>query len=109
MDLKPIDYYVLDALADDYESIDLILADLNSEPPVGWQHLHGKPFTRNEVVAAVFRGIENNCIEACVISSAAGEFIVEQDIRAKRDLAGVWFRLTATGRSTHAEWDPKDR
>ncbi len=109
MDLEPIDYYVLDALADDYESIDLILADLNHDPPVGWQHLHGKPFTRNEVVAAILRGIDNNYIEACVISPTAGEYIVEQNIRAKRDLAGVWFRLTAKGRSTHAEWEPKNR
>lgn len=63
-----LDYFVLDSLANDLEAIENILAILNSDSEFGWRDQHPSPFTREEIVPALLRGIQRGDIEACVWS-----------------------------------------
>jgi hypothetical protein len=60
-----IDYFVLDSLANDLESLEDMLRILNSEG-LGWRSHHMVPFERDEILPALFRGIRDGLIRAAV-------------------------------------------
>ena len=101
-----IDYFVLDALADDLEALEDVLRLLNSAH-LGWRSHHAKPFTSDEVIPALFRGIRDGLIRAAVLA-ADGKRLepMEDHALPARPLDEVWFELTPQGRVVHSTWDP---
>lgn len=104
---EPIDLFVLDALANDLEDLESVLRILNSPSELGWRDQHPAVFTREEVIPAVFRGIGEGNIEACV-TAAAEPVLIGLGERKLPDgpLDEVWFRLTKRGRTVLNSWDP---
>ena len=101
-----IDYFVLDTLANDLESLEDILRMLNSFTEVGWRDLHPEPFTREEVVPAILRGIREGNIMACVFSEEERALVDLGEGVIPEQLDDVWFRLTPRGRMIHNAWEP---
>jgi len=101
-----IDYFVLDSLANDLESLEDILRLLNSDG-LGWRLHHAGPFERVEVVPALIRAIRDGLIRAAV-PTADGKALEPLEHRAlpTASLDDVWFELTARGRVVHASWEP---
>jgi hypothetical protein len=101
-----IDYFVLDSLANDLESLEDILRLLNGEG-LGWRVHHVEPFERAEVVPALLRGIRDGLIRAAV-PAADGKALEPLEDRAlpAGSLDDVWFELTAQGRVVHTTWEP---
>ena len=102
-----MDYFVLDSLANDLEDIEHILNILNSPTEYGWRDQHPEPFTRDEIIPSLLRGIMEENIEATVYSEQeralvdAGKGVVP-DI----PIDEVWFRLTKRGRRVLNDWEP---
>lgn len=107
MSRAPIEYFVLDALANDLEDVDHIVQILNSPTEFGWRDQHPEPFTPQEVIPPVLKGIREGNIEACIFSEeeralvGAGEGVIPSS-----PLSEVWFRLTPRGRLVLNNWDP---
>jgi hypothetical protein len=101
-----IDYFVLDSLANDLESLEDILRLLNNEA-LGWRLHHSTPFDRLAVVPALFRGIREGLIRAAVLTPD-GKALEPLEDRAlpAGSLDHVWFELTAQGRVVHTSWEP---
>jgi hypothetical protein len=101
-----IDYFVLDALANDLESLDDIVRLLNSDR-LGWRSYHAAPFERIEVVPALFRGITNGLIRVAVLTPD-GRWLtpLEDRVLPSGDLDEAWFSLTPHGQMVHLTWEP---
>jgi hypothetical protein len=101
-----IDYFVLDSLADDLESLEDILRILNSDG-IGWRSHHPTAFERAEVMPVLFRAISDGLVRAAVLTAdgKALEPLAERTLPAG-DLDGVWFELLAPGRMVHTSWEP---
>jgi hypothetical protein len=103
---EPLDYFVLDTLANDLESLEDVLRLLNS-PEMGWRHAHPEPFTREEVIPALIRRILAGDVEACPLSEfepvleTLGPGVLPPDARWGQ----TWFKLTGQGRIAHMNWD----
>jgi hypothetical protein len=102
----PIDLFLLDALANDLENLDDIVRLLNSEA-VGWRDRHPAPFTREDIVPALARVIQEDLVEACILD-ASGKFLTDAGSRVLPDgrWDDLWFRLTSRGRIVHSNWEP---
>ena len=103
---EPLDYFVLDTLANDLESLEDVLRLLNS-PEMGWRHAHPAPFTRDEVIPALIRRILDGDVEACPLGDSEpaleslGPGVLPLDTRWDE----TWFKLTGQGRLAHGNWD----
>ncbi len=107
MNEPQIDYFVLDALANDLEDIEHVLNLLNSPTEFGWRDQHSEPFSREEVIPALLRGIRKGNIEACVYSEEKRALIgAGEGVIPTVPLDDVWFRLSARGRVVLNSWDP---
>jgi len=104
---ETIDYVVLDALADDLESVETILRRTNHEE-FGWRRLQdGRSFTRDEVVAALLRLIRDDLVEACAHSEADSALVgIGSRALPSGNLDEFWFVITPHGRMTHSSWEP---
>ena len=102
-----IEFLVLDALANDIETLDAILALLNHDT-VGWRADNGgRPFGRDDVVAPLLKNVREGLVEAFELAPS------DQSLRAlgRRVLPGSsldddWFALTPAGRVVHTNWEP---
>jgi hypothetical protein len=103
-----LDYFVLDAVADDLESLEDVLRILNSEG-LGWRAHHPSPFEREEVVPSLLRCIRDGLVRAAVLS-ANGKWLepLEDGALPTAPLDEVWFELSAPGRLVHANWEPPE-
>jgi len=103
-----VDYFILDSLANDLEALEDVLRILNGDG-MGWRSHHPEPFTRDEVVAALFRCIRDGLVRAAVLT-ADGKSLVSLEDRALPGCSvdDVWFELTARGRVVHASWEPPE-
>jgi hypothetical protein len=101
-----IDYFVLDALANDLESLEDVLRILNSDG-LGWRSHHADPFTKDEVVPSLYRCLQEGLVHAAQIDSTglALKPLPERALPAA-PLDDLWFALTAHGRLVHGNWDP---
>ena len=100
------DMFVLDALADDVEDLENILANLNRSPS-GWRDSWGREFSRDEVVAALSRLVTDDRVRVYVLEDA-GTALVELPARTlpPATFDDAWFGLTPAGRLLHTNWDP---
>jgi uncharacterized protein YecE (DUF72 family) len=103
-----IDYFVLDALADDLESLEDVLRMLNGDG-LGWRVHHRAPFAQEEVVPSLFRCIQAGLVRAAVLSAdGKGLEPVEERAIPATPLDEIWFELTAHGRLVHENWEPPE-
>lgn len=104
---NPLDYFVLDSLANDIEAIENILKILNSDTEFGWRDQHPQPFERGEIIPSLLGGVQRGDIEACVWSEEDRALVVAgPGVVPGGYLDDVWFRLTDRGRTVLESWDP---
>ena len=101
------DYVVLDSIADDLESLEIILNRVN-DPQSGWRELHGNTeFTRDEILAALFRLVRDGLAEACSYSERDRALVsLGPRVLPSGELDEHWFVITPHGRMAHAAWEP---
>ena len=101
------DYVVLDAIADDLESIEIILNRVNNAE-FGWRELHrNAEFTRDEIVSSLFRLIRDGLAEACSYSEPDRALVsLGPRVLPSNELDEHWFVITPHGRMAHASWEP---
>jgi hypothetical protein len=106
MGRDPLDYFVLDSLANDLEALEDVLRILNSDA-IGWRTHHPEPFTKDEVVPTLCRCIRDGLVRAAVLG-ADGKYLEPLEDRALPTCSvdDVWFELTARGRIVHSTWEP---
>ena len=102
-----IDYLVLDALADDFESMEQIEPAIEralefwciNEPP--------DRFSRAEIVLAITRLIRDRLIEAVALNSDGKSMSnLGEGIHPKGNLDDYWFGMTPRGKIVHTGWIP---
>jgi hypothetical protein len=93
---------VLDAVADDYENLDMILKTINglyrSEPHLrGWKALDAVPVSRPEVIKALRELTQEGFAQACEYDAETKQF---RPASFRQDNAGVlWYYVTDKGMS----------
>ena len=101
-----IDLFVLDAVADDLESLEDIVRMTNS-PVRGWQHLFGGPIPRSDLELAVLRVVREDLVEAYALHASGKELVgIGRGVLPTGDLDDYWFRLTERGKMVHSAWEP---
>jgi hypothetical protein len=101
-----LDYWVLDTLANDIESLPHIHELLN-HPDIGWTDLHGGPIPRDAVEPTLRELIRERLIRAYVCPP--GDVHMEEadeGVFPEGDADEVYFGLTPQGRAIHAAWEP---
>lgn len=94
---------VLNAIADDYEDIEIILKTINqwyrSEPPFkGWKALETVPVSRLEVINALRELTQDGFAQACCYNAETKRF---RPVTFRQDRAGVlWYYVTEKGMDT---------
>lgn len=101
-----LDFFVLDALANDIESLEDTLRILNSPTELGWRDQHPGEFRSDDVVPALIRGIEAGHIEVCLPGSDGQLRDVGSGIVPAGMIETFWFRLTSSGRAALNAWTP---
>ena len=106
MTRPPLEYWVLDTLANDVESLTHIHELLN-HPEVGWTDHHGGPIPSDTIVPVGRKLVGERLIQAYV--SPPGEIHLEEaaeGVFPDGDADAVYFGLTPQGRAIHAAWEP---
>jgi hypothetical protein len=102
---------VLDAIADDYENLEIILKTINrcypDDPNLkGWSALEAVPVSRSEVVKALRELTEEGFALACVYDAGTKQY---QPVSFRRNEAGVlWFYVTEKGLRTASRLHKND-
>jgi hypothetical protein len=102
-----IDYFVLDSLADDIESLEQILPSVAHSAEF-WD-ISQKPeeFGRDEVIASMLRLIRERDIAALVYDVQRRELVdLGEGVIPDGSLDDYWFRMTTRGRMRHSAWEP---
>ncbi len=102
-----IDYFVLDAVANDLEELDNILRLMNDEV-YGWRSYHPALFTTADVIPALRRTVRDGLVRVAVVS--ATEPVLEElpeRTWPSGSLEDAWFGLTPHGKIVHASWEPE--
>ena len=104
-----IDYFVLDALANDVESLDGVLALLN-HADVGWAAEYGRHFTPQDVVPVLLREVRQDLLRVCLWSDFEGALVpAAEGVIPEEPVDRCWFMLTPRGRLLLESWSPEDR
>ncbi len=99
---------ILDSLANDLEALEDVLRILNGDA-IGWRTHHPEPFTRNEVVPALYRCIRDRLVRAAVLTRDGKSLeSLDDHVLPTGSVDDVWFELTARGRSVHSTWEPPE-
>lgn len=102
------DNFVLDAMANDIESVDDLVRILNSDSELGWSDVWGRPFARNEVVAAVRRLVLVGLARTYTFAERGIEVTPLADGVLPSNMSDAYFGMTDRGRAAHAAWDAPD-
>jgi hypothetical protein len=102
-----IDYLVLDALADDFESMEQIEPDIKRALSFWCINEPASRFSRAEIVLAITRLIRDRLIEAVSLDGDGKSMSnIGEGIHPKGNLDDHWFGLTPRGKIVHAGWIP---
>jgi hypothetical protein len=100
-------FFILDALANDIESLADIVRLVN-HPEMGWAELAGGPISPGAVAAALPVLVEDDLIEAFAYAELTPEL---QALPRRRmpvePLEQCYFGLTGHGREMHTRWQPR--
>ena len=102
-----IEFLVLDALANDIETIEQIL-DLLNHDAVGWRGANGgRLFGRSDVVAPLLKIVREGLVEAFELAPSGSSLTtLGVGVLPPSSLEAYWFGLTPAGRLVHTNWDP---
>ena len=102
-----IDFFVLDALANDLESLEDILRLINRDD-IGWRQFNrGRPYERSEVLAPLLRCIREGLIDVFSLESSGKSLSrLPSGALPPSSLDLYWFGLTPAGRLVHTNWNP---
>lgn len=102
------DLYVLDALVNDFEDLESILRMLNSGTSLGWAIEWGRPFQREELIAALSRLVTKDYVQVLLLAPD-GKSLESFSSTAlpPGSYQDVYFALTDRGRLVHRNWDPE--
>ncbi|GLC24610.1 hypothetical protein [Roseisolibacter agri] len=101
-----IDYIVLDALANDLESVEDILR-LANHPEIGWADLAGGAVAEFSVLLALPHLMEDGLVQAYVLDADEGHLEeLPVGTQPSVSLDECYFGLTPQGRLVHASWEP---
>ncbi len=103
---EPIDFVVLDALANDLEDIEQIL-HLANHDSVGWRQLNGgRSYTRDQIIPSLLRLVRDDLVEACSYSESERSLVgIGRGVLPTGALDDVWFVMTPRGRVVHSSWE----
>jgi len=102
---------VLDAIADDYECLEMILKTINKKYPAEpdlkeWKALEAAPVSRPEAIMALKELTQEGFAQACLYDAEAKQF---RPVSFRPDQAGVlWFYVTDKGLRTIKRLHPGD-
>ena len=104
-----IDYFVLDTLANDLESLSDVVRLINHET-IGWRtHNANAAFDQNEVLLALHRCIRDGLVDVFSVDEGGKELVKLPTVTVPAlGVEGYWFGLTGAGRLVHANWEPGD-
>lgn len=99
-----LDYFILDALANDIEGFDDILR-LTNHLDIGWAAEHGGAITRAQVLEALPRLIRDHLVQVFVFSDSGKELRdLPMGSAPAEPLEFCYFALTDRGRLVHSNW-----
>jgi len=105
---QPIDYFVLDAIADDIESLDDVLRAVN-HPTMGWQASFGSAIRREDAVPALMRLIRDELAELYEYSDRDKSLVkLALKVQPSRQFEEYWFGITKRGKMIHDAWTPQE-
>lgn len=92
-------------LVDDVEDLDSVIQRVNHHS-YGWVEHWGRPFAREDVVAALSRLIRSECVRVAVLASTDSLTDLPMGQLPPSSYADAWFVITPRGRLMHANWNP---
>ena len=101
------EYFILDALADDVESLEQILPAVRRA--VEYWDVSEAPsaFGRDRIVGSLIRLIREESVAALVYTATDKALVdVGNGVVPSGSLDDYWFRLTGRGRVLHQSWEP---
>lgn len=102
------DSFVMDAMANDIESVDDVLRTLNSKSDLGWTDVWGRQFTEDEVIGALIRLVRTGLVLAYAPIEGEAKLAPLAERALPQALGVAYFGLTERGRIVHANWDAPD-
>ena len=108
MSREPIDFVVLDALANDLEDIQHIL-EMANHHTIGWRALNaGRDYTREQIIPSLLRLVRDDLVEACSYSKPERGLVgIGRTVLPTGALDDFWFVMTPRGRVVHSSWEPE--
>lgn len=107
MSLDQIDYYVLDALADDIESLEQIVPSVRLAATMWKSELKPESVNRQVVISSLLRLLRERSISAfCYSLSGKDLEELPPGVVPDGNFDDHWFGLTVRGRMLHSAWDP---
>lgn len=107
MSLDLIDYYVLDALADDIESLEQIVPSVRLAATMWQSELTPESISRQLVVSSLLRLLREQSISACSYSPSGKDLEeLPPGVIPDGNFDDHWFGLTPRGKMLHSVWDP---
>ena len=103
-----IDYLVLDAVADDVESLEQIIPSLDRAIRLWVIDMRDDRFSREEVAISIARLIRERLIEAVATNSDLTMSPIGEGVQPGGTLDDYWFQITPRGRMVHSDWTPPD-
>jgi len=102
-----IDYFVLDALADDIESLEQIVPSVQRAATLWHSPLVAETLSRANVIPPLLRLIDERLVVAYQYSESGRELEqLPSGALPSLTFDDYWFGLTPTGRMVHSAWDP---
>jgi hypothetical protein len=107
MALVLLDYYVLDALADDIESLAQIMPSVERAAELWAGDVAPSDVTRQAVVTSLLRLIKECHVRTLALaSSGKGLEELPERLAPSGSFDDYWFSLTSRGRLLHSGWVP---
>lgn len=102
------DYYVLDTLANDVETIEDILRMLNSTTELGWADEWGRPFNRSDIVASLARLVRGGFVRGYSTAGDDAHLSALPEGVLPANLGEAYFGMTDSGRIAHTTWASRE-
>jgi hypothetical protein len=101
------DYYVLDALADDIESLEQIIPSVRLAAAMWESDLDPQCVSRALVIPALLRLLREQSVVAFQYTSSGKELQeLPPGVIPDGNFDDHWFGLTSAGRMLHSAWEP---
>lgn len=101
-----LDYYVLDTLADDIESLEQILPGVRRAAALWQSDITVEAVSRQIVVLSILRLLSDGSVAALQLTASGKELEDAEEGVPAGSLDDYWYRITTKGRMLHSGWHP---